>query len=234
MTIISNSHRFIFVHLEKCGGSSVESAYQPHAAWNDIVLGSTPEGEALQHIYEKLHGLKKHSDAARIRSVVGGVWDAYWTVAIVRHPMRIYESYYKWIHKIVTNYARTQNVPMSAMLDHIAGLGTKRQFMRFGLTGPFLRSQDFNDFVLRYLKRVEPRTMRARLSGADGALLVDEWYRLEEMDRFWAALGARTGLDLVPEHSNRGSALDLPLWSAETERAVRQRHAEDFETFGYS
>src|ERR671918_1169665 len=64
MTIVCRSRKFIFVHLHKCGGTSVEQAFAPHARWNDLVIGSTFWGELLQPLYKRRYGLTKHSRAS--------------------------------------------------------------------------------------------------------------------------------------------------------------------------
>ena len=102
MTIICRSKKFIFVHLVKCGGTSVERTFAPHARWNDLIVGSTTWGERLQPLHQRLFGLTKHSPAKKIVGAVGrDVWSDFWTVALVRHPLRIYESLYSWIGEIV-------------------------------------------------------------------------------------------------------------------------------------
>ena len=173
MTILSNSHDFVFVHLHKCGGSSVEIAYQPHAKWNDIVLGSTDTGERLQHIYRKLHGLHKHSTAAEIQDVVGPFWNEAWTFSLIRHPVSIMESFYRWIHKLIDNFAQTSEQPFDVVLDKIRNKVVDRPFMQYEVTQPFANAEDFNDFVMRFSKKSTLGTIFDRLS-RDGELIVDE------------------------------------------------------------
>ena len=74
--IISNSHRFIFVHVLKTGGTTVCAALDPFLRWNDVVLGGTEFGERMNGPYRDRFGLRKHSTAQEIRAVVG---DATWS-----------------------------------------------------------------------------------------------------------------------------------------------------------
>ena len=46
--IISNSHKFIFVHVMKTAGTSVSAALDPWLRWNDIAIGGTRFGEQIQ------------------------------------------------------------------------------------------------------------------------------------------------------------------------------------------
>lgn len=232
MTIISNSHRFIFVHLHKCGGSSVEAAYQPHARWNDLVLGSTAEGEALQAIWQKLHGLHKHNSAAELADRLPEVWNDYWTFSMVRHPAAIYESFYRWIHKILSSYGKANDIPLEEVKRLVLAGEVKRPFMAYEATRPFCRAGDFSDFVRRFGKKTTLGTLAGRL-GRDGRVIVDDVFRLEQADRMWAALSARTGVAIAPAHANKGSELDALSWSREAVDLVNDRHAIDYETFGY-
>ena len=43
--IICHSRKYVFIHIHKTGGTSVESALEPTLHWNDLLLGSTPFGE---------------------------------------------------------------------------------------------------------------------------------------------------------------------------------------------
>lgn len=233
MTIISSSHRFVFVHLHKCGGSSVETAYQPHARWNDLVLGSTAEGEALQGIYQKLHGLHKHNSAADLAAKLPDIWDDYWTFSMIRHPASIYESFYRWIHKILSTHGANNDMPLDEVKRRVLAGEIKRPFMVYEVTRPFCRAEDFNDFVRRFSKKSTLGTLHDRLS-RDGALIVDDVFKLEQADRLWAALSARAGATIDPAHANKGSALTGLAWSAEAVRIVNDRHAIDYETFGYA
>ena len=233
MTIISNSHRFVFVHLHKCGGSSVEAAYQPHARWNDLVLGSTSEGEALQAIWQKLHGLHKHNAAADLAGKLPEIWDDYWTFAMIRHPASIYESFYRWIHKILSNHAANNNIPLAEVKRRVLAGEVKRPFMAYEVTRPFCRAADFNDFVRRFSKKTSLGTLFERLS-RDGKLIVDDVFKLEQADRLWAALSARAGVTIDPAHANKGSELSDLGWSRDSIDLVNELHAIDYETFGYN
>ena len=233
MTLISNSHRFVFVHLQKCGGSSVEVAYQPHARWNDLVLGSTAEGEALQVIWRKLHGLYKHNSAAELAAKLPEVWDDYWTFAMIRHPASIYESFYRWIHKILSNHATSNDIPLAEVQRRVLAGVVKDSFVHYEATGPFCRAEDFNDFVHRFSKKADLGTLFDRLS-RDGELIVDDVFKLEDADQMWAALSAQVGFTIDPTHANKGSELKDLSWSREATNLVNDLHAIDYETFGYA
>jgi len=50
--ILSNSKKYIFVHIPKCAGTSITRAIAPSCEWNDIILGSTEFGNEIQNAYQ--------------------------------------------------------------------------------------------------------------------------------------------------------------------------------------
>jgi hypothetical protein len=84
--IISNSHKFIFVHVMKTAGTSVSAALDPCLRWNDVAIGGSRFGEQIQPAFRERFGLHKHSTAGEIREMVGAdVWSSYFTFTLVRH-----------------------------------------------------------------------------------------------------------------------------------------------------
>lgn len=101
--IISPSRNFIFIHLEKCGGTSVETALQPYLHWSDLIIGSTNYGERYQqNLYDRYsieevnkEMLWKHSTAKDIyRFVLPENWDSFKKISVVRDPVDLMKSLY--------------------------------------------------------------------------------------------------------------------------------------------
>src|SRR5258708_2149793 len=105
--IISHSRRFIFVHIHKTGGTSVELALDKFLSWNDLVLGGSPLGEAMNDTYRERYGLDKHSSVAEIDQVCGPQLSSRYTVlATVRHPLNRLCSLYNFVGTIVHHHAQ--------------------------------------------------------------------------------------------------------------------------------
>lgn len=124
--IVSHRHRFIFVKTSKTGGTSLEAAFAPELGPDDIATPVWTDGpDAARRIavpgrnYRKALGelgvaewgllvltgrrrakFNAHEPAAAIREAVGrAVWDAYWKVAVFRHPYDRAISAYYWQHR---------------------------------------------------------------------------------------------------------------------------------------
>ena len=101
--IISPQRNFLFIHLYKCGGTSVERAYEKISLWDDLILGSTDFGEYAQGYYKQKFDLHKHSFARNIMRALGK--ERYLSMesfALVRNPFRVYESLHGWIEGFFT------------------------------------------------------------------------------------------------------------------------------------
>src|SRR5262245_17708450 len=99
--IISLNKRYVFVHIHKCAGTSIEVALAKSLRHNDIVLGSTKSGEKYQEFFKRTIGLNKHSTAQEARGFLGETMYAkFFKFAIVRHPVERLHSLYSYALKL--------------------------------------------------------------------------------------------------------------------------------------
>ena len=82
--MISDSHRFIYVHIPRTGGTSVEIALA--ACSRSPVAMTAHQCTVLPH---------KHATAAELRAIVGAEWERYFRFSVVRNPCaRMASDYY--------------------------------------------------------------------------------------------------------------------------------------------
>jgi len=102
--IISNSKRFIFIHIHKTGGTSITYALDPLCCAGDIVLGATDHGELLQKNYFERFSVSKHASVIEVTNSMGvDNWNKYFSFAFIRHPFDRAISWYKFARRIVEN-----------------------------------------------------------------------------------------------------------------------------------
>jgi hypothetical protein len=119
VTIINHTFKFIFVHIPKCGGTSVAHALEPLCSYRDLQLGGTPFGELVHRAYGPKYGIAKHSFAIELRRAVGlDVWNEYTTFATVRDPLERTMSTYRYLKQHESHYKFMQNIDsFEAFLD---------------------------------------------------------------------------------------------------------------------
>jgi hypothetical protein len=206
--IICSSRKFIFVHINKTAGTSIVEALAPHLQWNDIILGSTPIGHALNQPFKDRFNLYKHSTAREIRGVVGArVWSDSTTFAVVRDPVGRAVSLYRYLKRIEAAAS-----PLRQMRRRLSG----RQPVWNGLRA-LRESKSFSDFIRHPILRYEPGFLpqHAFLSGENGEIIIDRLLRFEAIAEDFEALCRDLGFGpLRIGHQNRsgeaGSRLPIP------------------------
>jgi hypothetical protein len=248
--LILNSLRNIYVHLHKNGGTSIECSLSPLLKWNDILLGSTPEGEAMQHVYAYRFGLDKHSSAARIKSLVGSeIWNSYLKWATVRSPYSRLASLYGYAASLVEPELTTKYLPFiaskTATADWLASDGyPKSDPWYFPLVRAYLASRHsncpFSEFLRAPALQDEPAFLSQFEQLAEhGNLIVDRCARLETLSSTWPSLCSEMNIPCVSLNISNETPAE---WKKETKDLftlrddidfVNTHFSEDFRCFGY-
>lgn len=222
MTVISNSRRFIFVHIPKTGGSSVTYHLTTLTRWNDIEIGCTPFGKAMLRFFRDRFGIGKHATAAQIRGIVGEkIWTKYRTFAVVRNPyQRVVSSY-----NFMKNWNAGGGAPKET--DIIRDFDTFESFV----LGDYWRSGGFEGIFL-------PQSHWVTEPGKPRSIIVDEVLKLEDLLDDCSALNAMLGLEhrlgrSLPRRNRAPMLAELPL-SGRVAKEIATHHKSDFELFGYS
>jgi hypothetical protein len=235
--IISKSLKFVFIHLEKCGGSSVEIALEPYTKWDDLILGSTDTGEALQSMYKQRFGpqymkdnmLWKHSDAKNIQEYMGDEWESYFKFATVRNPEKMLRSFYFYCQDRVKQFMQEkyildinafiaqQGIPKRwvedemYLLEYIVSV-----FNNSGIDG-FIQSLIEKDYPF-----IAPQTKRLGNSV--------NMYDLETINYHWPKILDEIGiknkfvLPLINKSTNKGDA----ILNQKTIESIRDYYHEDY------
>lgn len=181
---------YAFIHINKCGGTSVESA---------------------------LRLTKVHDTARQRRQAIGAArWARIYTFSIVRHPFAKVVSHYKY--RIKTNQTDLGTTPI-----------------------------DLNTWVARAYGDRDPAYYDKPLMFAPcsdwitdetGTQIVDEVFKLEEINQHWPHICARIGRPATPlpnknatTNTSRTRAGDL--LSAENKTLLEAHFRDDFQRFHY-
>src|SRR4051812_27200363 len=232
--IFSLNRRFVFVHIHKCAGTSVEVALGKQLRHNDIVIGSTKSGEKNQEFFKKAIGLNKHSTASEARRWMGeDMYGKCFKFAFVRHPVDRLLSLYSYAHKLAEGTPMTPEE--QAALDRDGTLPDRPPY-RYKAVRAALKSKSFSDFALHPLTWQDAGSQPQWESVCDsaGKLIVDFIGKVETIQDDWARITTQLGLEAELEVRNASGGRSVSQLTPQALAMVRERYAKDFELFGYS
>ena len=208
--MISHDKKCIFIHIPKCGGTSVEDVIWPKEQGRtevDLWMGFVSR---FENKYQT--GGLQHLLAWQIREEVGSdVFSAYYKFAFVRNP---------W-DRIVSQFAYMQQRP--DLMDFL------------GMTSGI----EFKAYLelIRRKEHVQWMPQVRFLLDQDGSLLVDRIGRLESFNEDCAQIFSAIGLplDQLPGHANRSKREPFQAYYSDNEaiEAVADIFSEDISFLGY-
>lgn len=96
--IISYSKNFIYLHLEKCGGTSIEHALMPFLNKNDIQVGGLNfKEDEIELDFFKKYGFGRHATSKDIKKYFKNEWSSMYKFSTVRDPQDMLISFYYYI-----------------------------------------------------------------------------------------------------------------------------------------
>ena len=232
--IISLNRRYVFVHIHKCAGTSIEIALAKSLRHNDLVFGSTKSGEKHQDFFKRTIGLNKHSTALEARGFLG---DEYWgrsfKFAFVRHPVARLRSLYHYAHKL------TEGTPLTEEERHLFTTHGKlpdHSPYRYKAVRAALKSGSFSDFAMHPLTWQDSGAQPQWQSVCDdaGQLIVDFIGKVESIEQDWATLVKRLEIDAPLDVKNSSGDRAAEQLSPEALEVVTQKYEKDFALFDYS
>ncbi len=208
---ISNSHRFIFVHIPKTAGSSIENALLPYCSvhpWKGLnfQISRLPIRQSPEKVI-----LRRHVTArwAKIK-LPPEVFDSYIKFAVVRNPYDRAISHFHWQQEDPTqrHYERTKKM---SFLDYLQDYERRQRF--------------HDERQVRYV------------TDASGRLMVDYLIRFENLAEEFGLLMKKVGLDkeISLPWDNRSQRKGYEEYFADPEvlALTRKIFARDFEFLGY-
>lgn len=208
--IISHKHKFIFIHIHKCAGSSMTYALVPELGEDDLVLGVTEEGRRLDKIGQETKGLHKHSKAKEIKEFLEPeIWNNYFKFSFVRNPWDRLVSYYHWWLK--TNWDNERGTAQK-----IKALDNFEEY----LFSPYRSKNPCNDYLV----------------DDEGNNLVDFVGKQERIYRDFAYVCGRIGLPNLnlPRRNQSQHKEYFKYYTPETINLVAEWFKADIENFKYS
>ena len=234
--LISHDHKFIFIHIGKTGGTSIERVLCDYLGKNLEDTEKAPDGEWWKHIWAR--GMR--------RRVGEKVWDDYFTFAFVRNPFDMVLSLYS----MYTQYPEYTNLEVHPALYHpwnqyedfesfVLSMGQRsyepdekwrRQLAKLGAKDQIQ--------VWENLRNLQTSYLTESWMGREGpsTVLVDFVGRFENLECDFHEVCNRIEiprLDLVFHGATRHVSF-RELYSPAMEEIVRDHFRIDIERFGYS
>ncbi|MEO0982071.1 MAG: sulfotransferase family 2 domain-containing protein [Pseudomonadota bacterium] len=217
MCLINNTFKFVFVHIPKCGGTSVCHALSPLTTLFDLEIGGTEFGEQYQKLCSERIRIWKHSNSRDIRGQLGvEKWMRYFTFAFVRNPYTRAYSTYKYLKR------HKKEHPEMASYESFDDYVGSDLWLK---NGP-------NNMLL-------PQTEWVTLAGPGRRLLVNHLARMEnmrdELDLILRSIGMDSFIPkIVIERKNASTTLGEKIQvKISSIKSIKERYAHDFELIGY-
>jgi hypothetical protein len=233
--IISLNKRYVFVHIHKCAGTSIEVALAKSLKHNDIVLGSTKSGEKYQEFFKRSIGLNKHSTALEARGFLGdAMYAKFFKFAFVRHPVDRLHSLYSYALKLAHDAELTDDERRNFDAN---GKWPDRPPFRYKAVAAALESKSFSDFALHPLTWADAgaQPQWQSVCNAQGDLIVDFVGKVESIEQDFTHICEKLEVTVPLEVRNssheKKSSHELSSLALST---VQDRFARDFALFGYS
>ncbi|MCV2869480.1 sulfotransferase family protein [Defluviimonas sp. WL0002] len=221
--LVSTSHHFIFVHIPKTAGTSIDLALRDH---------SLPRATRGRHLLAKLNPfpvapdrvvMPMHSTAAQIRRKMGSEAYAQFTsFAFVRNPFDHALSHYEYL-KLYRYERVARRVASMSIEEYLRWRMAARPWDRTLQTGRFVHLPDQAAFVV----------------DGKGKVIVDRVMKFETLTSDFERLCRELKVPVAPlEHRRKTERAERSnLREQLSDQAVgliRRLYARDFELFGYS
>lgn len=210
--MICYDRKIIFIHIPKCGGTSVEDLLWPNPdqrTERNLWMGvKYPFWRPIRNKYQT--GGLQHLTADNVRKHVGDkTFNSFYKFAFVRHPVSRLISQFKYLQK----------------RDDL-----KRLLKIKG-------EVSFTDYLDRIseIEHVQWLPQASFLLDPDGKQIVDDIFKLEDLNDHVLELTERTGTDFsLLQRKNTTSDISSPEVSRADLKKIEEMHHTDFMLLEYS
>ena len=239
--IICHSRQYLFLHLHKTGGTSVEVALAPTLAWNDLLLGSTPFGEQCNAHYRRHYGLTKHSNLEEVYRFCANVPQIrkYRVVSVVREPLERTVSLFNFVAGVLERIRGTLGLGLDELSHRRNELALSHPQLNWPAMRAFLEAQlDFDAFVAApSLQQAQGFQSQVSQLSEQGILPPDLcWINTAQLNQAGELLTELAGVTVTLGHFNASpqKLISPDQVQPRTRERILQRFAADYAQFGFA
>jgi hypothetical protein len=109
--LVSLSHKFLFVHIPKTGGNSIQNVLRLYSEDQIVCLNPLQDGVERFEVRNPNYSYEKHSSLAEYESILGpDLFASLYKFACIRNPWERMISFYFSPHRQVTQWSRNEFV----------------------------------------------------------------------------------------------------------------------------
>lgn len=205
--LISDSHKFIFVHVRKAAGSSIRDTLEPLSLVKAEDAWSKIKSRLLKTEKDyKKYAIRQHDDINIVKRLMPPeLFESYFKFAFVRNP---------W-DRLVSEYEFIRRRP-----DH----GRHSKVMKM----------NFEEYIIYQSKRYDAHQINM-LADKEGKLLMDFIGKFENLYEDWNLVTEKLGIENKElTHRKKAGIKDYNSYYTDESRAlVSELWKRDIEAFGY-
>ncbi len=204
--LISDKHQFIFIHIRKAAGSSINNLLKPFSNMQPRdILSRLKSKSRIEKDYHKFY-FQAHDDINLVKSIMPPeIFKSYFKFSFVRDPWARLVSEYEYIRKEKTHGRHKKVVKM-----------------------------DFRAYIKYQARRFEAHQINM-LTDREGKLLMDFTGKFENLNDDWRFVCEQINIPFSPlPHLNRNKQVDYRNYYSDDEiTLVEKLWKRDIETFNY-
>tara|TARA_B100000519_G_scaffold201447_2_gene217002 strand:+ start:959 stop:1591 length:633 start_codon:yes stop_codon:yes gene_type:complete len=207
--MINRDHKFIFIHIPKTGGTSIESVFVADAAEKDVPF--------------------KHGNARQYQKKFSKAFSSYFKTSVVRNPWDMVASLYSWLWHTDSPFNRWPKKWRSQTQTPLDW--TLNEWIK---SDQFLRSSHRALSIDNPHPRQE-NTQLDWISDSNGDLLIDYIMRFENLQHDFDTVCDIIGIPAQKlPHLNKSKRKHYSeCYDNEARKIVAEKYAKDIDYFGY-